>query len=127
MTGSRFHEVDVKFSVSLSAATAAWLEHVLTHYVIPEKGAKFHYQIDRIMAVRMRRTLLAFMEAKGEPTYYLEDDDAAAEAGVGTDRSDGHCSCSGHEQDDGSPSWVRDGRRLNAGRDDHEDPRGLQL
>jgi len=101
MTGSRFHEVDVKFSVSLSSATAAWLEHVLTHYVIPEQGAKFHYSIDRIMAVRMRRTLLAFMEAKGEPTYYLSDDHARqAEAGMGADGPDGHCSCCGHQSDD---------------------------
>jgi hypothetical protein len=61
----RYYEVDQQFAIIVDRDLATWLEYVLDHYVIKETP-QFKYQIDRVQAVRFRRTLIEFLDAAGD-------------------------------------------------------------
>jgi len=95
----QYYEYDARFGLVIDRDLAEWLEYVMFHYVIPEQGV-FHYQIDRVAAVRFRRTLMEFMEGRdgtsGDPFRKF----AAEETGVGADDPDRHQLRRGDQPDD---------------------------
>jgi len=83
----RYYEYDARFGLLIDRDLAEWLEYVLSHYVIKEK-CPFHYQIDRVTAVRFRRTLIAFMEARDGTSNATSYELPPSEAGLGADDPD---------------------------------------
>jgi len=95
----RYYEYDARFGMLIDRDLAEWLEYVLTHYVIREKSP-FYYQIDRVTAVRLRRQLIDFMEARDGTSHDKADELPTPETGVGADDPDRYRLRSRYEQDD---------------------------
>jgi len=95
----RYYEYDARFGLVIDRDLAEWLEYVLTHYVLADKNV-FHYQIDRVAAVRFRRTLLSFMEGRDGTSGAALRNFHAEETGVGADDPDRYGLRSRNEQDD---------------------------
>jgi len=95
----RYYEYDARIGMMIDRDLAEWLEYVLSHYVIKDK-TPFYYQIDRITAVRLRRQLIDFMEARDGTSYATDHESGPPQTGLGADDPDGYRLRSEYKSDD---------------------------